>query len=193
MGTLKLMTVTYTNRKGRTYYLCERKTKTGKTRFVFMRKPEGKVVAEIPKGYEITESVNGVVSLSKTDSRSIQPGEVDAVREVVAAHPHLSRCKVGANKKSIMVYEPVTPYRGGPIQLAGLPAPGADGINDGLRYQAVLRFELWDKIHRMFVVQRMCHLSAFDDWMTLEGPAEIEGLAERYVKHVGRESFFELF
>jgi hypothetical protein len=61
------MPVTYTNRKGVTYTLCRIPTKTGKTRYVFVRDPTGReTVAEIPKGWEIHESVNGVSCTSSS-------------------------------------------------------------------------------------------------------------------------------
>jgi hypothetical protein len=54
------MPVTYTNRKGHTYYLCQGKTKTGKMRFYFARQPKEGFPDQIPEGYRISESVNGV-------------------------------------------------------------------------------------------------------------------------------------
>ena len=47
------MQVTYTNRKGRTYHLCQGVTRTGKPRYYFAREPKGKPVEQIPEGYEI--------------------------------------------------------------------------------------------------------------------------------------------
>ena len=50
--------VTYTNRKGRTCYLCQGVTKTGRPRYYFTQKPKSKVLERIPEGYRISESVN---------------------------------------------------------------------------------------------------------------------------------------
>ena len=47
------MSITYTNRKGRTYYLCQGVTKTGKPRYYFAREPRDTVLEELPGGYEI--------------------------------------------------------------------------------------------------------------------------------------------
>ena len=49
------MTVTYKNRRGKTYYLHEGKTKTGKPKCHFSLKNNGELVDEIPDGYEIYE------------------------------------------------------------------------------------------------------------------------------------------
>ncbi|HDH98756.1 MAG TPA: hypothetical protein ENF70_06465, partial [Deltaproteobacteria bacterium] len=51
------MAVNYTNRTGKTYYLREGKTKSGKPRYFFSAQQQGKgeVVDRIPDGYEIYE------------------------------------------------------------------------------------------------------------------------------------------
>lgn len=59
------MPITYTNRKGITYFLYKGTTKTGKTRYFFVHEPIGEVIDTIPEGHRIEERVNGIVSLSK--------------------------------------------------------------------------------------------------------------------------------
>jgi hypothetical protein len=49
------MLVTYKNRRGKTYYLHEGRTKTGKPKYNFSLKNNGELVDEIPDGYEIYE------------------------------------------------------------------------------------------------------------------------------------------
>ena len=65
------MAVTYTNRKGHTYYLCKGMTKTGKVRYYFALERKDGSPDQIPEGYRISESVNGVVSLVKDQPRLI--------------------------------------------------------------------------------------------------------------------------
>ncbi|OLE34930.1 MAG: hypothetical protein AUG45_03005 [Ktedonobacter sp. 13_1_20CM_3_54_15] len=61
------MPVSYTNRKGVTYTLYRGQTRTGKPRYYFglPAHSQGEPVMEIPPGFTISESVNGVVSLVK--------------------------------------------------------------------------------------------------------------------------------
>jgi hypothetical protein len=184
--------ITYTNRKGKTYYLGEKKTKTGKKRFVFSKEPTGKPVIELPKGFEITESVNGVVSLSKAVPSPILPSEVDTVRNALAAHSHLSRHRVDSKKKDIIVYEPIG---GDPDRIAealGVHVSALKVLEDSAQYTPVLRFRLLDEKSREFSVERMCYRGSIDGWLQLSDGGEIERLARRYVGHLGKESFFEL-
>jgi hypothetical protein len=57
------MPIQYVNRKGDTYFLYESRTKTGKSKWFFSRKTEGKLAQVIPAGYEIYENHNAQVFL----------------------------------------------------------------------------------------------------------------------------------
>ena len=62
------MTATYTNRKGKTYYLHQGKTKLGNPKYFFALRDEGNLVKAIPPGYEVYENPNGqVIPPQKTD------------------------------------------------------------------------------------------------------------------------------
>ena len=103
------MPVTYTNRKGHTYYLCLGKTKTGKMRYYFARQPKEGSPDQIPEGYRISESVNGVVSLVKDRPQLILPQEVASVEAVLARHPKGRDYRVAVQKNQIVIYERLGP------------------------------------------------------------------------------------
>jgi len=90
------MPVNYTNRKGLTYTLYLGQTKTGKPRYYFAREvqSQGVLVTEIPPGFSISESVNGVVSLVKDRPSPILPEEVAAIEGAVQQHPEALRYRV---------------------------------------------------------------------------------------------------
>jgi hypothetical protein len=58
------------------YYLCQGMTKTDNLRFYFFRQPKERSPDRIPKGNQITEIVNGVVSLAKNRPQLILPQEL---------------------------------------------------------------------------------------------------------------------
>ena len=97
------MPVNYTNRKGQTYTLYRGQTRSGKPRYYFGRagQGQGEPVTEIPPGYSIIESVNGVVSLAKDRPSLIQPEEVAAVEAAVQRHATgLPSSKTGSRSTS---------------------------------------------------------------------------------------------
>jgi hypothetical protein len=63
--------ITHTNAKGKTYYLHQVTTKTGKPKYHFAMQSEGTLAESIPVGFEIYENPNAQVSL-----RRIPPGSL---------------------------------------------------------------------------------------------------------------------
>ena len=61
--------LSYTNRRGDTYYLHAGKTKTGKPRYFVAKKVCEGALASMPDGWEFTESINATVSV-----RRVKPG-----------------------------------------------------------------------------------------------------------------------
>src|SRR4030043_506371 len=97
------MPVTYTNRKGNIYFLCQGTTKTGKMRYYFAREPKEGSPDQIPEGYRISESVNGVVSLVKDRPQLIFPQEIASVEAVLARHPKGRDYRVAVLKNQIII------------------------------------------------------------------------------------------
>jgi hypothetical protein len=104
------MPVTYTNRKGVTYTLCRTTTKTGKTRYVFVRDPTGRETVEtIPEGWEIRESVNGIVSLAQARERHLRPEEIAVVVAALDDHPQAHNYRLDVKPERLVIYERVSP------------------------------------------------------------------------------------
>ena len=198
----KHMPVTYTNRKGVTYYLCQGVTKTGKPRYYFAREPQGTPVEQIPEGYAISESVNAVVSLVKARPGQILPEEIAAVESAVRRHPKSRNYRVGVKQNRIEVYE-----RRGPdvedllpvIRGMGVTMPGAarvlqDHLDENAQFAPEMRFILVDAEQRIFRAQRMCYRGSVDGFIDLylhSGP--IDELARRLIPTLGTEAFFDLY
>jgi len=198
------MPVNYTNRKGQTYTLYRGQTRSGKPRYYFGRagQGQGEPVTEIPPGYSISESVNGVVSLAKDRPSLIQPEEVAAVEAAVKRHPEAHRYRVAVKQNRIEIYERVGPdYETvvSELRIPGLLRPGLskelrDLEERDARYEPVLRFNLLDPAERRFGVERMCYRGSIDGWLELKltkGP--VAELARELVPTLGTDKFFELW
>lgn len=192
--------ITYTNWRGVTYYLCRGVTKTGKPRYYFARQPKGEPVEEIPEGWKISESVNGVVSLVKDRPVQIRLEEVEAVEAVVRQHPKSHNYRVAVKHDRIEVYERVGP---GPDELVDrlrevdLLVPGrADRLREMLepraRFTAVLRFILADAEQRTFRTERWCYLGSIDDWIDVGPMGPVHLLARQWIPKLGTDTLFEV-
>lgn len=195
------MPVTYTNRKDVTYYLCRGTTKTGKPRYYFAREPKGEPVEEIPEGWEIRESVNGIVSLAKKRPQQIAPEEVATVEEAVQRHPKSHNYRVDTKGNQIVVYERVGPDMEdllGVFERVGFPVMPDVGARlreeteRRARFTPVVRFTLQDEAERIFTVERMTYRGE-GGWMDLHHYGPIEMLARAVIPKLDTDAFFELY
>ncbi|NTU63901.1 MAG: hypothetical protein HGB05_11010, partial [Chloroflexi bacterium] len=192
------MPITYTNRKGFTYYLCRGATKTGKPRYYFAREVQDEPVEQIPEGYTISESVNGIVSLSKTQASQLRADEINAVKAAVARHPKRNKYRVNARPKRIEIYESVGPDAETLIANLGSLFPIFPGTASRLsadmerhaQFTPVLRFTLIDADTRAFDAERMCYLGSIDDFIHI-GYGPLEPMASDIIVTLGTEEFFE--
>ena len=172
------MSVTYKNRKNKTYYLHEGKTKTGKPRYYFSMKTDGQLVDEIPDGYEIYEHPsNAQVFLRKAQPRLITDLEEHVVKKYLkklkTKIPYLVDVKgeiitiFESDKDPDQVkksYDRLLKYKM-PSERESL----VQWIVESADYIAVLRFILEDEKKRKFNVQRFCFLGSIENWMYIDG------------------------
>ena len=74
-------------------------------RYYFAREPKAIPVDKIPTGYQVEESVNGIVSLVKVHPQLILPIELASVEAAVKKHPQGHRYRAAIKKNQIVIYE----------------------------------------------------------------------------------------
>jgi hypothetical protein len=161
------------NRFGEKYYLHAGTTKTGKPRYSVKRTPGPGALSAMPEGYEFSESINGVVSVSRRDASPdrIPAADVELVRRALQGHGHLFRCQVEARKNEIVVYEP-----SGGLGMA--------------RYEPVMKFVPTGR-PGTYDVHRMTYRGEGGwSWPLSTGP--LDQLAGSYIRHIGTDQFYEL-
>jgi hypothetical protein len=195
------MPFTYTNRKGVIYYLCRSITKTGKPRYFFAREPKDTPVEQLPEGFRISESANGLVSLERDRPSQILPAEVAAVEAAIAKHPKPRDYHVGVKRDRIEITERLGPDTDEMVTALGgslgLLRGAFERLRDELathgRFAPALRFCLIDAERRTFAVERWCSLGSIDDWIEVGLTGSLDRLVKTTIVRLGDESFYDPF
>lgn len=191
------MTVAHTNRKGRTYYLHQGTTKTGKPQYFFALRDEGELVDTVPPGYEIYENPKGQVFLRKVRRQLITDEEVATVEAGMRQHSRLENYIVDVQKNTILVYTPDQDVELLAMKFEGFPGVQIEGAKAALQgvlsYSPMLQFVLVDKEKRLFETRRNCFLGSIDDWISISGAEPLSELVKTYVQHLGEESYYDLY
>jgi hypothetical protein len=188
------MSVEYTSRSGKLYYLHIGKTKKGNDKYFFSSKQNGNLAQSIPKGYEIYENVNAQVFLKRVQAKIILDEELRIIKEELQKQTKPHQYKYETKKNIITVYEINQDIKG----LTDV-FPFADKSKiekhflENATYSPIMRFILVDKEKRLFTTERFCFMGRIDDWIYIGGPSPLGKQAQKFIRHLGKESFFELY
>lgn len=192
----------YTNRAGKTYYLKESVTKTGKPRYFFSQKKEGKgeLVKHLPEGREIYERVeDGQVFLRKQQAKHFLEGETALIESLLATKLMSFRYLYQENGSYLTIYETglTSALCNGDSDLLShsmSPFKTAGGLAEKMvskgNFTAVLRFYLNDPEKQQYTAERYCFLGSIDDWIFLDKSDSFKSLAEKYIGLLGTDEFY---
>ena len=190
------MPIEHKARTGKTYYLHVGPGKAGKPNYYFSGKADPPLAESVPSGFEIYENVAGQVFLRRKTPQLIRNQELALVRESLNRHAEEWRYKIEVKKNAIVIYE--APDRNGALKEIAMPWVSDSTIKrlaiEGASYMAVMRFVLVDQEKRLFLAERFCFRGSVDDWIDIGGPAQtLPAVLRKFVKHLGKESLFELY
>lgn len=188
------MPITHTNRWGKTYYLHTGPKRGGGTQHYVSTKAAGQLAERMPEGFEISEGVNGQVYLRRQQPKLIRDEEVEAVRRRLGPLGTGHRYQVEARGNLITVHESGEDRGRLAMLAAHLSAATRESMSAQFaHYQPILRFLLIDADHRVFAPERYCFRGSVEDWIPIGPPGPLDQLAGKYLKHLGRDSFYELY
>ena len=190
------MSIQHTARNGKNYFLHVRAGKRGKPKYHFSTRPDGALAESVPAGFEIYENVHSQVFLRRATPRLITDAELEAVKAALRRHADEWRYQVEVKEKAMIIYEAADNLS--TLESIALPWVSKEAIKQTAiqhaTYTAMLRFVLADPERRLFLAERFCFRDAVDDWIDIGGPPqELPRVIGKFIKHLGRESFFELF
>ncbi|MSU51235.1 MAG: hypothetical protein EXS37_19465 [Opitutus sp.] len=188
------MAFTYTTRRGAKYYLHTGPKRGGGIQHYISTKPKGPVAEALPDGFEIYETVNGLAFLRRKKPSLIRDDELACLRRELGEKRGQKLYELEVTGDVIIVHEAENMHS----DLAGYLSlrPGVDLMavaRQFAQYMPVMRFVLQDKTARMFEPERYCFRGSVDDWISIGAPDTIEPLAAKFLPHLGRDSFYELY
>jgi hypothetical protein len=187
--------VTHTNRMGDTYYLHEGKTKTGKPRYFFAKTIRKGALQKLPDGFEVSESINGVVSVRRKGSGEpgVAAADLELVRGALRRQHHLDDYEVRAVGSAIVIFEP-HPRREEVRRYAmqtGFGRVDASFVAERMKrvqYSPVMKFQQRPEGYALF---RMTYRGE-GGWSWPLAFGKLSELAKKFVRHVGTDELFEL-
>jgi len=188
------MAVQHTNRRGQAFYLHKGTTKTGKAKYFFSLNNHGELVDAVPQGFEIYENPNAQVFLRREQPKLITDEEQAIVEEGLKRYCPQERCRVDVRQGAITVFAPDQNLAELENTIGFLSELKATGVFDRFTsYSPLLQFVLINKERRTFITRRYCFLGSVDDWIEIGRPDRLTTVVKKFVRHLGQDSFYELY
>jgi hypothetical protein len=190
------MSIEHVSRSGKVYYLQGQPGKGGKPNYFFSTDASGPGVDIVPDGFEIHENIAGQVFLRRIPKKLITDQELSLVRAALNGHAEEWQYKIEVKKNALTIHGTENDQHENLLAAYGFlvnPATEKQFQIKHAHYMALLRFILTDPAKRLFAPERFCFRGSVDDWIGLEPPAALPALVKKYVKHLGKDSFYDLF
>ncbi len=188
----------YVNRKGDVYYVFQGVTKTGKPKYYVSLKAKsdsGQQIVSLPDDFELHEDpIDARVSIRKKKPSDIHDFELQFVRERIDLIVRSVKTRVVCEGRSIVIFESASPdeFKSMAAVFGGLTSRFVEVMQSTSQMSPAFRFKLIEKQGRVFEAQRFCFRGGIDDWISLHHEGPLDDLCQKYLKHLGQESFYEL-
>ena len=188
------MAIEFKNRKGHTYYIKKRKTKTGKTTYTVTKTKSKDCVDEVPQGFEVHEKPeNGQMLLRKKIPSKFTLKELNTIKQELQKNDTIGAFKIDVRGNELTIYTAEIMNGKTFGDLFPFMKHKSEQIMEMVtHYSAMMKVLIVEEISREYVFQRYCFRGSIDDWITIGISPELKNLAKKYIHHLGKESFYEL-
>ncbi|MCY2976974.1 MAG: hypothetical protein NTW52_20155 [Planctomycetota bacterium] len=145
--------------------------------------------------FELFESpIDARVSIRKRVSSDIHDNELKFVQERANSMARNVRAEVVRKGRCIAIYESARAdeFKSMAPVFGGLTSRFVEVMQSYSPMSPAFRFKLIRKKERIFEAQRFCFRGCIEDWISLHHEGTLDELCQYYLKHLGKESFYEL-
>jgi hypothetical protein len=182
----------FKNQKGELYFVKSTKTKTGKTTYVITKQMTAECVTELPEDYEVSEiPTSGQLIVRKKVGTAFKPEDIRLIETELEKNKALYSYKVEARKNLLSIY--VKEQVDTSIFKEYGSHVSVDKIMKAYNYEEMMRVKVSteDKAP-YYLFERYNFRGSYDDWMPIGSGNDLSKLAQKFIKHLGHESYFEI-
>ena len=189
------MSIQYTNRKKKIYFIHQGKTKKGNPKYTLSQSTH-KALDAIPEGYEIYENPNAQVFLRRIKPRLINKNEELLVQEVLKELIEKKYCKIIIEQKTITIY--LADQDVNRMRELVKDSPKAQEeeleviIDQIITYSPVIQLILFSPEERLFIVKMVDYEEGERIWEVVEDPGDLESLLSIICQEIDIEAYYQL-
>jgi len=164
-------------------------TKTGKTTYVITKKLSKDCVSELPERFEVKEiPTSGQFVVRKKLPTQFTYTDVQIIEKELEKNKATNQFKIDIRGKVLSIFIKEN------VELSGFDIKIPQGLLLKLRgFEELMRvrIETSGNNHNYFF-ERYNFRGSYDDWMPIGSGKNLQDLAQKFIIHLGHESYFEI-
>ncbi|MBI4646107.1 MAG: hypothetical protein HY738_05780 [Bacteroidia bacterium] len=189
------MPIEFKNRVGNIYYIKDKKTKKNNTTYYLTKKLDNDCLDYLPDGFEVFEKYNsGMMFIRKTSLVQFTLNEINIINQELKKNTSIFDYKLDVYGNEIKIYiSEKSDYERLNQSDYGILKLLAES-NAFLRFDEVMRIKvITEEDQKQYEFMRYCYRSYIDNWIVIDTGENLENMSKKYLIHLGKESYYELF
>jgi hypothetical protein len=182
----------FKNKDGKSFYVKATKTKTGKVTYVITKQLTEECVTELPDSYEVIDiPTTGQLVVRKKLLTAFTDIEKQIIENELKKNKALYFFKIGIRGNTLSIYTKQFPEKSAFKNLERyIPL---NRIMDAENFEELMRVKLeTNGDNRNYTFERYNFRGSYNDWMAIGSDKNLKDLAQKFIKHIGHESYFEI-
>ena len=185
----------FITRAGKSYFLKSKLTSKGNKTYYMTATEDDDCLDIVPHGYEIFEKPDiGMLYVRKSKPSKFSEEELKTISRHLKKNEELYDYQIDSVGKTLKIYTAEKELNERLFKIWESQLFPAEKIQS-LRKE-YMRFEERMRVIKEkdgYTFQRYCYRGSVDGWINIDGGTDLEELAEQNIKHLGFESYYDLF
>lgn len=186
------MAIIFKNQRKENYYIKSKLTKTGKTTYFLTKKMDKDCLDFMPAGYEVFEKYDSqMMFIRKAQPKQFSEKELKIIENVLKKNKSIADFKLDSYGDEVKIYVAEENEIGARFGLSGFEMKQLAGLLKNFRELMKIKVEGINE-DKSYEVMRFCFRGSIDDWITIGWGSDLKELAQQYLIHLGKESYYDL-
>jgi len=182
------MEISFKNIKGENYFIKTKLTKKGNKSYYMTRKGDSECLKEIPEGYEVFEKYDsGMMFIRKRKKEEYTMNEIEIIETELKANKSVYKYKLDISGKLIKIYTVERNMNTENDSMSRMFGP--ETILSFKRFEERMRI---NRNKNEFELSRYCYRGRIDDWIIIDYDEDLKEIVKNNIKHLGKESYYNL-
>ena len=186
------MAIIFKNQRKENYYIKSKLTKTGKTTYFLTKKMDKDCLDFMPEAYEVFEKYDSrMMFIRKAMPKQFSEKELKIIENELKKNKSIVDFKLDSYGDEVKIYVAEENEISERLGMSSFDMKRLSAFLKNFSELMKIKVVSIDG-NKSYEVMRFCFRGSIDDWITIGWDTDLKKLAQQYLIHLGKESYYDL-